>query len=173
MEDLNQRGVSRSNSKHQLKRKGFYENIIFCKYDTDKFISQCSGKRKRYPFQLDKGGVFTLLFNQASFSNWIAGGENSVSGTVSINYDFNYKNGDWSWDNKIITKYGLSNISGAGTRKTDDSFEFNSLLGKKAGDNWSYSLLLNIRSQFTDGFDYATSPKSVTSKLKEALLLVT
>ena len=32
-----------------------------------------------------KGGVFTLLFNQASFSNWIAGGENSVSGTVSIN----------------------------------------------------------------------------------------
>ena len=91
-----------------------------------------------------KGGVFTLLFNQASFSNWIAGGENSVSGTVSINYDFNYKNGDWSWDNKIITKYGLSNISGAGTRKTDDSFEFNSLLGKKAGDNWSYSLLLNI-----------------------------
>ena len=111
-----------------------------------------------------KGGVFTLLFNQASFSNWIAGGENSDSGTVSIHYDFNYNNGDWSWDNKIITKYGLSNISGAGTRKTDDSFEFNSLLGKKAGDNWSYSLLLNIRSQFTDGFDYATSPKSVTSK---------
>jgi hypothetical protein len=29
-----------------------------------------------------KKGTFTLLFNQASFSNWIAGGENAVSGTV-------------------------------------------------------------------------------------------
>jgi len=111
-----------------------------------------------------KKGVFTLLFNQASFSNWIAGGENSVSGTVSANYDFNYKNGDWTWDNKIITKYGISNVSGTGTRKTDDFFEFNSVLGKKASQNWSYSLLLNIRSQFTDGFDYSQTPKRVTSE---------
>ncbi len=111
-----------------------------------------------------KKGVFTLLFNQASFSNWIAGGENSVSGTVSINYDFNYKSGDITWDNKIITKYGISNISGTGTRKTDDFFEFNSLFGKKAGKYWSYSLLLNLRSQFTDGFDYSTDPRTVTSK---------
>lgn len=111
-----------------------------------------------------KKGVFTLLFNQASFSNWIAGGENSVSGTVSINYDFNYKKGDVTWDNKLITKYGISNVSGTGTRKTDDFFEFNSLLGKKSGKYWSYSLLLNLRSQFTDGFDYSTDPKTVTSK---------
>lgn len=110
-----------------------------------------------------KKGVFTLLFNQASFSNWIAGGENSVSGTVSINYDFNYKYGDWTWDNKIITKYGVSNVSGTGARKTDDFFEFNSLLGKKASNNWSYSLLLNLRSQFTTGYDYSTTPKTATS----------
>ena len=109
-------------------------------------------------------GVFTLLFNQASFSNWIAGGENSVAGTASINYDFNYKSGDWTWDNKIITKYGVSNVSGTGTRKTDDLFEFNSLLGKKSGKNWSYSLLLNIRSQFTTGYDYSTTPKTATSE---------
>jgi hypothetical protein len=111
-----------------------------------------------------KKGVFTLLFNQATFSNWIAGGENSVSGTVSVNYDFNYKKGDITWDNKIITKYGISNVSGTGTRKTDDFFEFNSLLGKKSGKYWSYSVLLNIRSQFTDGFDYSTNPKTVTSQ---------
>jgi len=110
-----------------------------------------------------KKGVFTLLFNQASFSNWIAGGENSVSGTVSINYDFNYKKGDLTWDNKIITKYGVSNVSGTGTRKTDDFFEFNSLLGKKSGKYWSYSLLLNLRTQFTTGYDYSTTPKTATS----------
>ncbi len=109
-------------------------------------------------------GVFTFLFNQASFSNWIAGGENSVSGTLSINYDFNYKKGDWTWDNKIITKYGLANVGETGTRKTDDFFEFNSLVGKKSGKNWSYSMLLNIRSQFTTGYDYSTNPKTATSE---------
>lgn len=110
-----------------------------------------------------KKGVFTLLFNQSSFSNWIAGGENSIAGTVSINYDFNYKKGDWTWDNKIITKYGISNISGTGTRKTDDMFELNSLVGLKATTNWSYSFFMNIRSQFTTGYDYSTTPKTETS----------
>ena len=110
-----------------------------------------------------KKGTFTLLFNQASFSNWIAGGENAVSGTVSINYDFNYKKGDWAWDNKIITKYGISNISGTGSRKTDDQFEFNSLVSKKASTNWSYSFFTNIRSQFTKGYDYSSAEKKVTS----------
>ena len=36
-------------------------------------------------------GNFSLLFNQSNFSNWVAGGENNLSGNVSINYDFNYK----------------------------------------------------------------------------------
>tara|TARA_B100000795_G_scaffold177486_1_gene134169 strand:- start:26 stop:865 length:840 start_codon:yes stop_codon:yes gene_type:complete len=110
-----------------------------------------------------KKGTFTLLFNQASFSNWIAGGENSISGTISINYDFNYKKGDWAWDNKIITKYGISNISGTGNRKTDDQFEFNSLISKKASNNWSYSFFTNVRTQFTKGYDYSSTPKSATS----------
>ena len=113
-----------------------------------------------------KKGVFSLLFNQASFSNWIAGGENSVAGTVSINYDFNYKNkeGNWTWDNKVIAKYGLNNVSDKGTRKTDDHFEFNSLVGKKASKNWSYSFLFNLRTQFTTGYDYSSTPKRATSE---------
>ena len=110
-----------------------------------------------------KKGVVSLLFNQASFSNWISGGENAISGTVSINYDFNYKKGNWAWDNKIITKYGISNISGTGARKTDDQFEINSLISKKTSTNWSYSFFANIRTQFTTGYDYSTPEKTSTS----------
>src|SRR5690606_28906577 len=47
-------------------------------------------------------GIVTLLFNQSSFNNWIAGGEDSFSGTLGINYDFNYKKDDITWDNKIL-----------------------------------------------------------------------
>ena len=35
-------------------------------------------------------GKFTFLGNQSSYSYWTAGGQTSVSGTIKIDYDFNY-----------------------------------------------------------------------------------
>jgi len=84
-------------------------------------------------------GVFTFLANQSSFSNWQAGGQNNFAGNVGVNYDFNYKKGNWNWDNKVIVAYGLTKIKGADIQKTDDRIEFNSLLGKKASGYWFYS----------------------------------
>ncbi|MCX2681242.1 DUF3078 domain-containing protein [Galbibacter sp. EGI 63066] len=101
-----------------------------------------------------KGGTFTFLLNQSAFSNWVAGGQNNVSGTLGVNYDFNYLKGDWTWDNKIMGSYGLTNTKDQGTRKTDDRFEYNSQVGKKAFGNWYYSFFLNFRTQFTNGYDY-------------------
>jgi hypothetical protein len=104
-----------------------------------------------------KKGEITFLFNQSSFSNWVAGGENNISGNLGINYDFNYKNEDWSWDNKLIASYGLVRTKNSEfEKKTDDRLEFNSLAGKKAGGNWYYSFILNFRTQFTKGFLYDT-----------------
>lgn len=101
-------------------------------------------------------GVFTFLANQSSFSNWQAGGQNNFAGNVGVNYDFNYKNGDWNWDNKIIASYGLTKIKGADTQKTDDRLEFNSLLGKKASGYWFYSAFFNFKTQMDAGLDPAT-----------------
>lgn len=108
-----------------------------------------------------KKGVFTLLANQSSFSNWLAGGQNNFAGNVNVNYDFNYKNGDWNWDNKLITAYGLTKIKGADTQKTDDRIEFTSLLGKKASGNWYYSAFLNFKTQMDTGLD----PETRTTKI--------
>jgi hypothetical protein len=95
-----------------------------------------------------KKGNISLLFNQSNFSNWAAGGENTISGNVGVNYDFNYKKKEWTWDNKIIASYGLVKTKNASfEKKTDDRFEFNSLLGKKAKGNWNYSAFLNFRTQ--------------------------
>ncbi len=108
-------------------------------------------------------GNFGLTLTQASFSNWIKGGENSVAANGIINYNMNYKKGKNVWDNKIIMAYGLSEISGV-TKKTDDRFEFNSVYGYEAGNNWYYSAFANFKTQFTDGYDYSTDPKTTTSK---------
>jgi hypothetical protein len=38
-----------------------------------------------------KSGNASLLFNQASFSNWVLGGENNVSLNFLADYTLNYK----------------------------------------------------------------------------------
>lgn len=107
-------------------------------------------------------GVFTFLANQSSFSNWQAGGQNNFAGNIGINYDFNYKRGDWNWDNKIILAYGLTKIKGADTQKTDDRVEFNSLLGKKASGYWFYSAFFNFKTQMDTGLDPATQTLKIS-----------
>ena len=115
------------------------------------------------PSNWKKKGAISFLLNQSSFSNWIAGGDNSVAGNLGLNYDFNYHKDGITWDTKVMLAYGLTNTKANGTRKTDDRMEINSLVGKKAAKNWSYSFFLNFRTQFTDGFDYSKEPKQKTS----------
>lgn len=101
----------------------------------------------------DKKGTATVLLNQASFNNWLAGGQSSISGNAGLKYDFNYKSDSWTWDNKLNANYGLTKINGQEIQKTDDRFEFNSLLGKKASGEWYYSFFFNFKTQFDSGFD--------------------
>lgn len=106
-----------------------------------------------------KKGNIQLLFNQSTFDNWLAGGENNISGTAGVNYDFNYKKDEWSWDNKVIASYGLVKTrTSSFAKKTDDRLELNSLLGKRIETNskWYYSAFLNFRTQFTKGYNYGT-----------------
>ena len=56
-------------------------------------------------------GKFTFLGNQSSYSYWTAGGQTSVSGTIKIDYDFNYDKDGWKWDTKIITANGKNKIN--------------------------------------------------------------
>lgn len=101
-------------------------------------------------------GTVTFLFNQSNFSNWTSGGENNLSGNLGVNYDLNYKKDNWTWDNKIIGSYGLVKTRNSDfEKKTDDRFELNSVVGKKASGQWSYSVFLNFKTQFTKGYLYS------------------
>lgn len=108
-------------------------------------------------------GKVTFLFNQSAFSNWTAGGDNAISGNLTLNYDLNYKDGNWKWDNKIISSYGSSYISKDGYRKTNDRFDYNSTLAYKSIGNWYGSFYANLITQFSRGFDYSKEPKELVS----------
>jgi hypothetical protein len=110
-------------------------------------------------------GNASLLFNQSTFDNWVAGGENNISGTLGLNYDFNYKKGDWAWDNKVIASYGIVKTKATSfAKKTDDRLEINSILGKKASERWYYSAFLNFRTQFTKGYTYERTDEGVETR---------
>ncbi len=109
-------------------------------------------------------GENTFLINQSSFSNWAAGGVNSFSGNLTLNYDFNYKKDKWSWDNKVLAAYGLTFQKESDWRKNDDRLVLNSLLGHQASQYWLYTFFLNFNTQFADGFDYTKTPKERISR---------
>jgi hypothetical protein len=102
-------------------------------------------------------GKASLLLNQAAFSQWTSGGVNNVSLGFSVDYEIHYKENGWSWDTKSSGSYGLSYIEGDKfLKKTNDRLDINSLLGKEFSDTWSYSTILNFKSQFARGYRFGT-----------------
>ena len=111
------------------------------------------------PEKWKNSGNALFLVNQSSFSNWTSGGQSSVSGTLKIDYTFNYSDNGWDWDTKVISNFGLNKISGSDfLKKTDDRIEINSVLGKKFNNDiigrWSYSSFFNFQTQFAKGYRF-------------------
>lgn len=136
-------------------------NVVFSQLSEKELLKKTeetvSKIQEEKPNGWEKKGVATVLLNQASFNNWLAGGQSSISGNAGVKYDLNYKSDTWTWDNKLNANYGLTKINGQDLQKTDDRFEFNSLLGKKASGEWYYSFFFNFKTQFDSGFDPANS----------------
>lgn len=105
-----------------------------------------------------KSGKTSFLINQTAFSNWVSGGEDSVAGTLSIDYNLNYYFNGWSWDTKMIGSFGVNkNSDSKFFKKIDDRIEINSVVGKKFIEQFSFSSFLNFKTQFAKGFKYSTN----------------
>ena len=117
-----------------------------------------------------KKGNIAVLGSQSSFSQWQAGGSNNFAVNASLNYDINYKKGDWAWDNKFIASYGINKLKGEERKKTDDRIEINSVLGKKAFENWYYSFFLNFKTQFDTGMNPDDETERISHFMSPAYL---
>ena len=101
-------------------------------------------------------GLTQFTFNQAYFENWVSGGENSMTGLFSLDYNINYlSEKGWIWDNTLMLSIGTTYLSGnAFFKKADDRIEINSVISKKVNTYWNYSAYLNFRSQILPGYRY-------------------
>lgn len=107
------------------------------------------------------GAALTFSLTQVGNKNWIAAGgdEFSLSSALSLNA---YANRKWgsrmqhTWDNMIDFNYGIVNTTSLGVRKVNDRLDFITKYGfkPKKWKNTSVSLLGQLRSQLTSGYEY-------------------
>ncbi len=100
-------------------------------------------------------GNNSLQFNQAAFSNWMAGGVNSYALNANVDYEFNLTRGRHIWDNRIILAYGIQRNEGEDYRKSNDVIDLNSSYGYEFARHFYFAAAMNFKTQFTTGYDYA------------------
>lgn len=111
-------------------------------------------------------GTNTLLLNQAAFSNWVAGGINSIALTARADYEFNLKRGKNLWENRLLAGYGLRSEENNKATKVEDVIDFTSKYGYQLGkSNWYGAVALNLKTQFAKGYDYGKPEQSYISNL--------
>ncbi|MBQ6771259.1 MAG: DUF3078 domain-containing protein [Bacteroidales bacterium] len=110
-------------------------------------------------------GNIGLNFGQSSYTNWAAGGQNSINGQGIFNYELRYLKGNFKWDNTLNASLGYSIYDFKKKPiKTDDKIEFTSLAGIKATEHLNYSAELAFRSQFAKGYKYDEDSTQYISK---------
>ncbi|PLX07092.1 MAG: hypothetical protein C0596_13255 [Marinilabiliales bacterium] len=119
------------------------------------------------------GGVLSFNASQVSFTNWAAGGENSLSGNSFVNLFANYKKNKMTWDNTLDLGFGMMK-QGFGDEsvyyKTDDKIDFSSKYGQYAFEHFYYTGLVSFKSQFTEGYKKATDTVRISNFLAPAYI---
>jgi len=96
-----------------------------------------------------------LNLNQASFSNWTAGGVNSVAFSVMGKFSANYKKDKFTWNNNLNLMYGMVKNQNETLKKSEDIIELISVAGYDLSKKWAFTGYMSFRSQFANGYDQA------------------
>ncbi|MDR0386009.1 MAG: DUF3078 domain-containing protein [Prevotellaceae bacterium] len=106
-------------------------------------------------------GTSYLNLTQSSFSNWSAGGDNSIAIGIGINnIRLNYNKQKISWENGLTLGYGLM-YQGKERSKTNDVIDFFSKFGYRAFGKFNYATQITFKSQFDKGYPrYPITPES-------------
>jgi hypothetical protein len=98
----------------------------------------------------------SYILNQAALSNWVRGGEGSVSTSLDITgyVDYNNKKLKVSSNNFARLKFGYIATGKEGIRKNLDLLETNSKLNHKAFGKFDFSAILLFKTQIAKGRNY-------------------
>lgn len=115
-----------------------------------------------------KGGNVAFFLQQVALKNWAGGGESSISYGSNLTLFANHIDKKHTWENRFEAGYGLIKKEDFETLKNLDFFILNSNYGKFISENWQLSAILDVRSQFTEGYLVKISP--VTNEEERILI---
>ena len=130
------------------------------------FTANAQDEEPKYGWETE--GKFTFLINQSAFSNWLAGGENSIAGNVNVDYRFDYNTEKWSLKQRIQASYGLTKIETSDfVKKTDDQLSYYGLWSLNGDRKYKWSFLTQFKTQFSDGYQYFDDANGVEQRTVE------
>ena len=109
-------------------------------------------------------GLAGFNLSQTAFTNWSAGGENTVADNIYFNGSLNYKKDKLSWTNDLSANYGQNFTQNTGWRKSIDNLNFASKFGHQINETVYYAALLDFKSQLANGYKYSDNDKELVSK---------
>jgi hypothetical protein len=98
--------------------------------------------------------VVSVNFNQASFSNWQAGGASSLSFAGSLRSNFEQVEPTFIWRNLGNLEYGIVKQSDEDLQKSVDVIEFESLYTRRVEFSLKPYASAAVKTQFASGRDY-------------------
>ena len=116
----------------------------------------------------------SFILSQASLTNWVKGGENSISTATDITgyADYNNKPLKLSSNNFVRLKLGFLKSGDNDIRKNLDLLETNSKLNHKAFGKFDFSTILLFKTQVTKGYIYSPDTVLVSKFMNPAILTV-
>jgi hypothetical protein len=110
----------------------------------------------------DTGASIGLNFSQVRLSNWVGGGQSSVSVGSLFALEANYTKGRVFWQNQLNVAYGLIRQGDQNQRftKTDDLLNFLSRYNYQVNDGFFITALADFRTQMDEGYEYTETGRT-------------
>ncbi len=149
--------------------------ITFTAFATESDSTAVTQKPKHWTVKND----MMLTFEQQQTKNWSAGGYSSVTFGGLFKGFYNYKYDKHKVDNTVEVAYGRTrqDICGKGIWdkenewiKSEDRIEINSIYGYQAVGFWNYSSLINIKSQFDNGYSKDDRENPISAGLSPVVM---
>jgi hypothetical protein len=115
----------------------------------------------------------SFIFSQTALTNWVKGGENSISSMIDLTgyADYNNKALKVSSNNFARIKLGFLKSGDNPLRKNVDLLETNSKLNHKAFGKFDFSAILLFKTQVAVGKNYSADPPEPVSKFFNPAIL--
>jgi hypothetical protein len=104
-------------------------------------------------------GTGALQLNQVAFSNWSAGGNNTINLVSNVGLGANYNRGRSRWVNDLQFDYGLIKNNPDPIRKNLDVLNFSSNYSYRLHNNFRISAINTLLTQVAPGYNYTVDPE--------------